>query len=173
MTENNILPCLIYIDREGRWFHKGAEMIHREFIRLFYKHMEVDSFGRYIINWGGDRCYVEVEDTPFVVRRAIFEDPDSPYNSRFILSLSDDSNEDLIPDTLYVGKENVLYCRVKNRTFPARFDRSAYYQLGEYIEEKNDRYFLPLHGEKYFIQGTKDAGSSGKNRQKHQKNTAE
>lgn len=148
MARNDIPPCLIYIDKQGRWFHKGLEMIHREFIRLFYQHMEVDSQGRYVINWRGDKCYVEVEDTPFVVRRTTFEQGDKD-SSRFILFLSDDSQEDLSPETLFIGDSHVLYCKVKNRTFPARFDRSAYYQLAEYVEEENNMYFLPLNGKSY------------------------
>jgi hypothetical protein len=51
MTENDIPPCLIFIDKEGRWYHRGAEMIHREFIRLFYNNIELDSRGRYVIDW--------------------------------------------------------------------------------------------------------------------------
>jgi hypothetical protein len=91
---------------------------------------------------------VEVEDTPFVVRRTTFMQGEKG-NSRFILSLSDDSQEDLSPETLFIGDDNVLYCKVKNRTFPARFDRPAYYQLAEYVEEDNNGYFLPLNGENY------------------------
>jgi hypothetical protein len=151
MARNETPPCLIHIDKEGRWFHKGVEMIRREFIRLFCQHMEVDSRGRYIINLGGDRCYVEVEDTPFVVRRTTFKKADETNNSRFILFLSDDSREDLSPDTLFIGDKNVLYCMVRNRTFPARFDRAAYYQLAEHIVEENNRYFLPLNEQKYVI----------------------
>jgi len=147
MIPNDIPPCLIYIDKEGRWFHNGAEMIHREFIRLFYQHIEIDPLGRYIISWRGERCYVEVEDTPFVVWRVICKDRDS----RFILYLSDDSQEDLKPDTLYVGEKNVLYCKVKDGTFSARFNRPSYYQLAEYIEEEGGRFFLPHDGEKYQI----------------------
>jgi hypothetical protein len=99
---------------------------------------------------------MEVEDTPFVVRRAVFGKLDQTNRSRFILFLSDDGQEDLCPDTLYVGPDNVLYCKVKNRTFPARFHRPAYYQLTEYIEEENGKYFLPMNGEKYIIRRKDD-----------------
>ena len=148
MTENDIPPCLIFIDKEGRWYHRGAEMIHREFIRLFYNNMELDSRGRYVIDWQGQRCYVEVEDTAFVVRRVVYQDKGKDENERFILSLSDDTEEDLFPDTLYVGQDNVLYCSVKNHTFPARFNRAAYYQFAAYVEEENGTYYLPLNGRK-------------------------
>ena len=157
MNENHIPPCLIYIDKEGHWFHKGVEMIHREFIRFFYQHMEIDLQGRYIINWGGNLCYVEVEDTPFVVQRVRFRGRDQAESSRFILFLCDDTQEDLLPDTLYVGDDNILYCKIKNRTFPARFARSAYYQLAEYIEEEEGKFFLPLNGEKYIIPGRNES----------------
>jgi uncharacterized protein len=65
---SDIPPCQISIDKEGRWFHKGAEMIHRETVRLFYEHMSLDPEGRYIIEWAGERCTVDAEDTAFVVR---------------------------------------------------------------------------------------------------------
>ncbi|MFC1534896.1 hypothetical protein ACFL7M_16200, partial [Thermodesulfobacteriota bacterium] len=150
-TEKDIPPCLIYIDKEGRWFHKGAEMIHREIIRHLYEHMEIDPRGRYIIDLRGDRCYVDVEDVPFIIRRTVLKVTDQAGNSRIILYLSDDGQEDLSPETLYVGNDNVIYCRVKGGAFPARFSRAAYYQLAEYIEEENERYYLPLNGKKYFI----------------------
>ncbi len=142
---------MIFIDKEGRWYHKGAEMIRRDFIRLFYKNMELDSEGRYVINWSGERCRVDVEDTAFVVQRVVSQDGERTGNARFVLNLSDDTEEDLMPDTLCVGPDNVLYCRVKNRIFPARFNRAAYYQLAEHIEEENESYYLSLNGKKYKI----------------------
>ena len=151
MIQEDLPPCLIYIDKEGQWFHKGVEMVHREFIRLFYQNMELDEQGQYIISLRGDRCYVEVEDTPFVVWRAVFEDKNDSNESKFTLYLSDDSREDLSPQTLYLGDENVLYCKVKKQAFPARFCRAAYYQIAEYIEEEEGKYFLPLNEEKYIL----------------------
>jgi len=148
---DDIPPCLISIDKEGRWYHRGAEMIHREFIRLFYQNMALDSEGRYLINWGDTCCYVDVEDTAFVVTRASYKNGNQYQATRFQLSLSDDTEEVLAPDTLYVGKDHVLYCRVKSDAFPARFNRAAYYQLAEHIEEEEGTYFLPLHGQRYTI----------------------
>ena len=150
-VNDGLPPCLIFIDKEGRWYHEDAEMIHRDFIRLFYQNMELDSQDRYVINWNGKRCYVEVEDTAFVVRRVVYQGGTRDQDARFVLSLSDDSKEELAPDTLYVGQDNVLYCRVKNRAFPARFNRSAYYQLAEYIEEENGTYYLILKKTKYEV----------------------
>jgi len=152
MTENDLPPCLITVDKEGRWYHKGAEMIHREFIRLFYDNMVLDSLGRYIIDWKGQRCYVDVEDTAFVVRRVARQDGDENNGKeRFVLSLSDDSQEELMPETLSVGRDNVLYCSVKSGTFPARFTRAAYYQLTDHVQEEDGDYYLAVNGRKYKI----------------------
>ncbi len=148
---DDISPCLIFIDKEGRWFHQGTEMIRREFIRLFYQNMELDLEGRYLINWAGKPCYVEVEDTAFVVRRISYEEGNQDRGIRIELSLSDDTKEELMPDSLSVGRDNVLYCTVKSGSFPARFNRAAYYQLAEYIEEEGKTYFLSLNGQKYAI----------------------
>jgi hypothetical protein len=145
--------CLIYIDKEGLWHHEGAEMIRRDFIRVFYQNMEMDSLGRYAILWGGKRCRVDVEDTAFVVWNARYQEADEGGKGRFILTLSDDSQEDLAPDSLSVGEDNVLYCKVKNAAFPARFNRASYYQLAKHIKEKKDAFFLPLNGIDHEITG--------------------
>lgn len=150
MPGSDIPPCMISIDREGRWYHKGAEMIHREIIRLFYDHMSMDPMGRYIIEWAGERCTVEAEDTAFVVRGVTPKGIDGEGLHGFQLLLSDDTVEALQPETLSVGKDHVLYCRVKGR-FPARFTRPAYYQLAAHVEEEGGRYYLPLGGTKYWI----------------------
>jgi hypothetical protein len=151
MGDIDLPPCLIFIDKEGRWFHKGAEMVHREFIQLFYENMELDDVGRYIITIGNDRCYVEVEDTPFVIRQVRFEEGEQEGLSRCMLYLSDDTWEMLRPDSLFIGPENVLYTRVKEGAFPARFLRPAYYQLAQNIEEEDGTYVLPLNDGKYVI----------------------
>ncbi len=151
---NDLSPCLIYIDKEGLWYHKGVEMIRRDFIRMFFVNIEMNSQGRYVINWGGKLCYIDVEDTAFVIRNVQYLEAADGLGSRFILFLSDGSQEDLMPDTLSVGKDHVLYCRVKDSVFPARFNRAAYYNLAMHVKEENDVFYLPLDGIKYEIQNS-------------------
>jgi hypothetical protein len=148
-----IPPCFIRIDKDGKWYHHGAEMIHRPFIRLFYQNLRRDQEGRYIIEWQGERCYLEVEDTPFVVRD-ISRQQDATGQERFILTLTDDSEEPLDPETLFVGRANVLYCRIRSGTFRARFSRPAYYELTRHIVEKGDGYALVLNGKGHAIRMT-------------------
>jgi hypothetical protein len=149
MNDHDMPPCFILIDKEGRWFHKGAEMIHRDIVRFFYEHIGVDSLGRYVIRWGDQRCYLDVEDTPFVVHKVRFEEDGGV--QEFRLYLSDDTEETLAPETLCVGEGNVLYCTVKQGRFPARFLRPAYYQLADFVREEEGGFLLPLNGEKHFI----------------------
>jgi len=72
--------------------------------------------------------------------------------------LNDDSCEKLETNSLYTGRDNVLYCRVKEGRFTARFSRNSYYQLAEFIEQsENDAdFFINLNGEKYFIKSNQD-----------------
>jgi len=130
-------------------------MIHRPFIRLFYQNLTRDEEGRYIIEWNGERCYLEVEDTPFVVR-AITRHQDASGEERFTLVLTDDSEESLDPETLFVGKANVLYCRIRSGKLRARFSRPAYYELVRHVVEEGDGYALVLNGKSYAIRMTQD-----------------
>lgn len=150
-VEDDIAPCLIHIDKEGTWFHKGVEMIRREFVRSFFQQMELTDAGQYTIFWGGKRCHVDVADTAFVVKRVSPINEETHKRAGFVLNLSDDTEEELTPDTLYMGEENVLYCRVKDGVFPARFNRAAYYQLAAHIEVEGEDYILPVNGRNFKI----------------------
>jgi hypothetical protein len=67
--------------------------------------------------------------------------------------LSDGTVESLEPDTLYIGRDNVLYCLIKNKCFDARFLRPSYYQIAEMIEHdpRRDEYLISLNNKKYYI----------------------
>ncbi len=140
----------ISIDKDGRWFYQGSEMIHRDIVLLFYQHLHIDSQGRYLIRLAGEECYVKVEDTAFAVLRIDLK----TYGNReecFRIWLNDESEELLDLDALFVGKENVLYCKVKGGKFPARFQRPAYYQLAKYVQEEDGKYLIVLNGRKHLI----------------------
>ncbi|MBW2622482.1 MAG: DUF1285 domain-containing protein [Deltaproteobacteria bacterium] len=142
-------PCLIGVDKEGRLWHYGAEMIHKGINRMLMEHVELDEKGRYIIDFNKQRCYVEVEDTFFVILSTEIQSDGRGNIERCTLILNDGNQEELDPATLYIGRENVLYAMVKQGGFPARFVRPAYYQLAERILEKDDRFILPFKGRDY------------------------
>ncbi len=150
------IPANIRIAKDGTWFYEGAEMFRREIVHFFYQYLKKDSFGNYLIELPGnpgDRCYVEVEDTAFVVRTVEGVQTLPGGGEGLVIRLSDDTEEVLDPGSLQAGADNVLYCSVREGLFQARFSRAGYYQLARYIDydETQGAFFLGLNGTRHFI----------------------
>ena len=145
--------CDIRIDKEGTWYYRGAHMFRKNILSIFFENLKIDQCGKYLIELDGECCYLDVEDTAFVVAAVSEKRQDQDTRDHLYILLNDDSWEKLDLNTLHVGQDNVLYCRVKNGKFPARFSRNSYYQLAEFIEqeEKGNCYFISWNDEKYFI----------------------
>jgi hypothetical protein len=146
-------PSNIRIDKEGVWYYKGSEMFRREIVNLFYRNLHRDESGGYYIEYANDIASVEVEDTAFVIRAVYHGGSAEGGDEKLYLLLSDESCEELAPETVRVGRENVLYCDVKEKRFPARFLRASYYQIADHFaqEEGREDFFLALNGKKYYI----------------------
>jgi uncharacterized protein len=145
--------CEIKIDKEGVWYYRGAHMFRKDILCIFFENLKIDECGKYLIELGAERCYLEVEDTAFVVEEVTKTRQQQDKNDQIDVLLTDDKWERLDLNTLHVGKDNIMYCRVKNGKFAARFSRKSYYQLAEFIEQekKKDAFFINLNGEKYYI----------------------
>lgn len=152
-VEQPIPPCEIRIDKEGVWYYRGAEMFRKDIVNLFYQNLRRDHDGRYLLELENDRCYLDVEDTPFVVRGV--DRIEEGRKEAIHLDLIDDTTEPLEPSTLRIGPDNVLYCFVKKGAFEARFSRAGYYQIAQYIDydSTGDSFFIKLNGQSYPIQG--------------------
>lgn len=128
-------------------------MFRKDILCIFFNNLNVDECGKYFINLNDEIYYLDVEDTAFVVT-AVFKtkDPCSAEEQIDVL-LSDDCREILDLNTVAVGRDNVLYCSVKEGKFTARFTRKSYYQLAEFIEQDDmdKAFYLFLNGRKYFI----------------------
>src|SRR5512136_615292 len=151
--ENDIPHSGIRIDKDGVWYYNGNEIFRHEIVRYFSQNLKRDEAGRYLIELEHDSCYLEVEDAPFVVK-AVYRCTGRTDNEEcIILLLSDQSIEELDPDSLWAGKDNVLYCSVKENVFVARFSRASYYQIAEFIEYGDDEgeYFISLNGKHFPI----------------------
>jgi len=150
-TTEHIPLCDIRIDKDGVWYFRGAVMFRREFVNYFYEHLRLDEEGRYWIDLGHDCCVVEVEDTPFVVRAVYRNGKADNGEDEISLLLCDDTTEPLDPCSLSITEENVPYCTIRGGRFPARFSRSAYYQLAEHIDydARRDAFYLSLNGQTY------------------------
>ena len=138
LLEDGAPPYELRIDREGRWFHEGVEIVREDIRNLFSRHLARQHDGSYCVRIGRDEAPVIVEDAPFVVVRVMSDARDS-----LTLLLSDGSVEPLDGRTLTFRNPNVPYCRVRNN-LDARFSRPAYYQLAEFIgyNEVGDGFFL-------------------------------
>jgi hypothetical protein len=150
---NDIPPCEIKIDKEGVWYYKGKEIVRKEIVNFFYQNLKKDETGRYIIELKDDCCYLDVEDTPFIVKAVYKTFSESTHKECINLLLSDQSLVELDPSTLIVGANNVLYCSIKNNTFVARFSRAGYYQITNFIEYDSiqDKYFILLNDRPFYI----------------------
>ncbi len=117
---------------DGRWYADEDPVIHERLARLFSRYVRRKPTGNGYEIWIDERYHadVEIEDTPYVVTAVETEVP-----GRFTVDLNDATTEVLDPDSLHVGADDVLYCRVKNGSESARFLRAAYYQLANFIEE--------------------------------------
>ena len=59
--------CEIKIDKEGVWYYRGAHMFRKDILCIFFENLKIDECGKYLIELGDERCYLDVEDTVFVV----------------------------------------------------------------------------------------------------------
>jgi hypothetical protein len=142
----------LFIDKEGRWFQNGAEIIHREIYLYFNSMLERAPDGGYRIAMGREVCTVEVEDAPFVVERLIRENGDG-----ILLELNDGAREPFYPENFWIGEENIPYSKVKGGVFHARFSRPAYYDLANNIvPDGNGAFHFELDGEKFLVRLTRD-----------------
>ena len=143
----------IKIDKEGIWYYKGAHMFRKDILCVFFENLKIDECGKYLIELNEERCYLDVEDTVFVVGAVYKTNLSDDGRYQIDVLLTDDSCEKLEMSSLYIGKDNILYCRVKEGKFAARFSRNSYYQLAEFIEqsENGSHFFINLNGEKYMI----------------------
>ena len=156
LSEDALLPCAIFIDREGDWHYRGSRMERSDIVSHLCQHMRRDeASGLYIIQMGKQRCYLEVEDTPLVITGVLHtEQREGEKPGQMLLAIKHlETPEPLVPESLWVGEQNVLYCKVMEGGIPARFLRPAYYQLAEFIQEdrEQNRFYLSLGGKHFYI----------------------
>ena len=126
----------IFIDKRGNWFQDGLKITHRWTYLENNKNLDVDDEGNLYVDEGTGRVYVEAEDTPFIVKMVNFK------NGIFYAVLNDETVEEMHPENIKIGKENVPYTRVKESKFNARFSSQAYYELAKHAVQKGDDFYL-------------------------------
>lgn len=148
----------LFVDAEGDWYHDGAMIFRENIISLFLENLTVSPSGTYQVQCNQEPYDLKAADTPFVVSRVDRTSPEAaPEKEEILLRFRHLTIvEPLDPSSLRVGKENILYCTVRNGRFPARFSRPAYYQLAQWIEEDLDtgRFHLTLNGVRHYIENS-------------------
>jgi len=143
----------IRIDKEGTWYYGGQIMSRLDIVTYFSRHLALDDNGDYCITLGNDRCLVEVEDAPFVIRSVMKEWREETRHNVITVAMTDGTVETISPETITVGPGNIPYCRVRNGTMTARFSRPGYYQLAAFIEYDHTKnaYYIPLNRKRYYV----------------------
>ena len=134
-----------YIDKRGNWFQDGIKIKHRLTYLYNNKLLSRDDEGRYYLDEGSGKLYIEVEDTPFVVKMVDKKGDD------FYIILNYETVEKLDLNTVNINHENIPYAKIKNRKFEARFLRPAYYEFMKYLKKEDDNYFIMSKGGKHVL----------------------
>ena len=127
----------IRFGRDGHWYADGQVIANPRIADLFAQHVQRRPDGGYMLRIADEQAPITVEDTPYVVTGAEI----APDGGAWI-ELNDRSRERLDPQTLQVGADDVLYCRVKGGQEPARFLRPAYYQIAQHISAAEPGTFI-------------------------------
>lgn len=151
--DKNEIPSGIRVDKEGVWHYHGAAMFRKDIWQELYRHLKQEESGRYLVELGKERAYIEVEDTPYVIKSVLLACAEGKGEDVVYLDMPDDSREVLDPSSLHVGEGNALYGVLDGRGITARFSRAAYYQIAKHIEHdaRQDSYFLSLNNHHYYI----------------------
>ncbi|MBV8451179.1 MAG: DUF1285 domain-containing protein [Deltaproteobacteria bacterium] len=133
--------------RDGNWYTDDERIDNPRIALLFSRSIKRNSNGSYYLQVAEERAPITVEDTPYVVK-AVNQDG----SGDFTIVTNDDEHEMLDPATLEVGRDNVLYCRVKGGAFLARFLRTAYYHLSNnFFTDAGETFSLVVRGRRYPI----------------------
>lgn len=145
---------IVTIDRAGKWWYQGNQIIHPDILALFKQSLVKDpETGDLSIAYRGEKLSVEVESCPFFIRDVRIGRDERGMLQDVTLVLDDDSEEDLVPGTLKLGSDAVLKATVKAGKFTACCLPAAHFRLAELFDELDDGSFqLQLKDKSYSIQ---------------------
>jgi hypothetical protein len=132
------------LDRRLTWLHDGEVIDHPNIVEAFNRGVRVLDDGRYQLHFGGDWCFIEVEDCAFAVVAV-----DVSEGNRLSVRLSDRTAEWLDVDSLALDDEGALTVRVKGGRAKARFSRAAQAQVAEFLQPAGDRLELVVNGQRW------------------------
>ncbi len=135
----------IFLDKQGVWHHDGVEVTHERTLDFMFRNVYFAD-GHYYMKGEKMPVPVKVADVAFFVRSINRKD------DQIEVKLSDGTSEMLNFSTLDVGVDSELYCRIKEGTVAAKFERKAYNDLAVDITERHGYYGVLFAGIFYPIQ---------------------
>ncbi|HEX7786423.1 MAG TPA: hypothetical protein VF653_09405 [Methylomirabilota bacterium] len=135
------------VDRDGRIFHDGTEIVDPAVLRFFLRAMSRTDDGRCLVLCQGERNWFTAPDTPFVVQRLRLAIEGSALQSAE-LCFQGDYREPLDPATLETDRD-LLFCRVRGGAFRARFGRVAVQQIAPFLVDVGEGSALVLGGRRH------------------------
>lgn len=143
------------IDRQGKWFHEGEEILRLPLVKLFSSILKREGDSYYLIT-PVEKWKITVEDAPFIVVACEFKRAGELNKLKGVSSKHQDINDDqqiicfttLTGDFIVVDDEHpiwvesddsepVPYVMVRN-DMPALIGRNVYYQLANLALENID-----------------------------------
>jgi len=140
------------VDREGRIFHEGSEIVDPAVLRFFLRAMRRAAGGAWLVVCQGEHNWFDVEDTPFVVQRVYLEVREGVLQ-RVELGLAGGLREPLDLATLEADGDR-LACRIRGGS--ARFGRVALQQLAPFVDDDGTGPALTVAGIRYAVRGVPD-----------------
>jgi len=145
------------VDREGRIFHDGTEIVDLLVLRFFLRAMQRTPEGRYLVLCQGERNWFDAHDTPFVVQRLRCVVEGGQLVS-VELGFAGDYREPLDTESLE-AEGGYLFCRVRRGAFRARFGRVAMQQIAPFLVEGDSGSALLLRAVRYPIRALTPAST--------------
>jgi hypothetical protein len=140
------------VDREGRIFHEGSEVVDPLVLRFFLRAMKRTAEGRWLVVCQGEQNWFEADPTPFVVQRLRLDLRDGRLQGVEI-GFAGDYREPLDPASLEV-EDGSLFCRARQGSVRARFGRLAVQQLAPYLVDEGSGPALVLAGARHPLRET-------------------
>lgn len=138
------------VDRDGRIFHDGTEIVDPATLKFFLRAMQRTPDDRWLVVCQNEHNWFHADATPFVVQRLRLTLDDRDRLKAVELGFSGDYREPLDPTSLE-SNTGQLYCRIKHERWRARFGRVALQQIAPFLVDDAKKPALLLDGIRYEI----------------------
>ncbi len=137
------------VDRDGRIFHDGTEIVDPVVLRFFLRSMQQTPDGRSLVVCQNEHNWFQAYDTPFVAQR-LHLILDTDRLKLVELCFAGDYREPLEAGSLET-EDGHLFCRIRGGAWRARFGRVALQQIAPFLAEDARGPVLVLDGARYPI----------------------